>query len=142
MTTKSRKAYQEYLKSHHWNELRTEVLVRDSYRCTGCRAGNTILQVHHKLYRDTWEQTIPSDLITLCVRCHRKEHKGWVGPPSKKAHKKPKKGRKIKHQHRQSRKQLLPKTGWEGRIFHGSIESGDHRFKMSRIPNGIRPEKL
>lgn len=65
--------YAEYLKSAHWDILRSCVLARDGNRCVRCGSGKR-LQAHHKFYRDDWEQAQVSDLETLCRVCHEKEH--------------------------------------------------------------------
>jgi len=71
--SKRQKAYRDYLKTEHWKALRAEALKRDEKKCQGCGSAR-ILQVHHKLYRGCPEDTQLSDLITLCKKCHRKEH--------------------------------------------------------------------
>lgn len=65
--------YAEYLKSPHWDVLRSCVLARDGNRCVRCGSGKR-LQAHHKFYRDDWETAKVSDLETLCRSCHEKEH--------------------------------------------------------------------
>lgn len=65
--------YAEYLRSDHWDKLRTCVLDRDGHRCVRCGSSRR-LQAHHKFYRDDWEEAQPSDLETLCKACHEKEH--------------------------------------------------------------------
>lgn len=49
-------------------------LKRDELKCTGCRQGDRVLQVHHTLYRKRWEDTQLHDLKTLCVPCHQRVH--------------------------------------------------------------------
>jgi hypothetical protein len=70
---KAAEAYQEYLKSAHWKQLRGQVLKRDGRKCTRCPSQSR-LQVHHKFYRERWEDSEPDDLITLCRKCHKAEH--------------------------------------------------------------------
>lgn len=66
-------SYQEYLKTEHWKQLRHSVLSRDGFRCTRCLS-RCRLQAHHLIYRDKFEDSIPTDLTTLCRRCHKLEH--------------------------------------------------------------------
>lgn len=67
--------YKKQLENQLWLNKRNEILQRDKYRC--CKCGSEInLQVHHKRYidgRKAWEYD-NSDLITLCNKCHYKEH--------------------------------------------------------------------
>ncbi len=65
--------YQDYLLSEHWHELRLVVLKRDGFKCVRCPSVK-LLQVHHKLYRAKFEDSLPEDLITLCEPCHKAEH--------------------------------------------------------------------
>lgn len=71
---KTRADYREYLKTSHWDNLRVAALKRDGLKCSRCQAGGQVLQVHHKFYRDKWQDTELADLITLCVPCHQLEH--------------------------------------------------------------------
>lgn len=71
--------YAEYLKSEHWDRLRSAVLARDGGRCVRCHGFGW--QVHHKFYRDDWETAQPSDCETLCRPCHEKKHPDKVQPP-------------------------------------------------------------
>lgn len=64
--------YAEYLKSGHWDILRSAVLARDDFKC--CKCGKRGFQVHHVRYRDDWEDGRPEDCVTVCRSCHEKEH--------------------------------------------------------------------
>ncbi len=75
---RTKEGYAEYLKSDHWKTLRKIVLKRDGCKCRECHKFGW--QVHHKFYRDDWEDAQPEDCITLCRRCHKKEH-GIVDKP-------------------------------------------------------------
>lgn len=70
---KTRADYLEYLKSDHWKTLRRAVLDRDGNQCTKCPSRKH-LQVHHRFYRQRWEDSEPDDLVTLCNWCHEREH--------------------------------------------------------------------
>jgi len=67
--------YQEYLKSKQWYALRLKILSRDDYTCQHCHCKVTsyTANVHHKTYIRLGDENL-SDLITLCIPCHEKEH--------------------------------------------------------------------
>jgi len=69
---RTKEGYAEYLKSDHWKQLRRIVLRRDKCRCQECHKFGW--QVHHRFYRDDWEDAQPEDCVTLCRRCHEKQH--------------------------------------------------------------------
>lgn len=64
--------YQEYLKSEHWKLLRGAKL-QTSPRCERC-AAKTELEVHHRIYRQSWFDARVQDLQTLCHHCHTTHH--------------------------------------------------------------------
>ncbi len=66
-------AYAEYLKTEHWLQLRDRALERDGRKCVRCEMEMS-LQVHHKVYRGRFEDSLLEDLETLCRKCHREEH--------------------------------------------------------------------
>ena len=71
---KNKSEYHKYLQSEAWKEIREIILVRDGYKCTKCGSTKN-LQVHHKTYNNIYnEKEHQSDLVTLCSRCHKKEH--------------------------------------------------------------------
>lgn len=68
------------LQDDRWKIKRDKILKRDNYKCVKCGYQHK-LQVHHKYYAhypnnypaDAWDY--PDDaFITLCDRCHKKEH--------------------------------------------------------------------
>ncbi len=67
--------YQSYLKSSKWYALRLKVLTRDDYTCQHCHCEVTsyTANIHHKTYARLGNEDL-SDLITLCIPCHNKEH--------------------------------------------------------------------
>src|SRR6478609_642490 len=91
-------AYRVYLKSPHWAALRLEVLNRDGYKCCRCSRTKLTLHVHHKLYREKFEDSITDDLITLCEICHKEEH-GII---------------KLKHKVIKPRRHKKKKKKWNG----------------------------
>jgi hypothetical protein len=65
--------YVEQLRDPRWLARRAEILDRDGV-CRGCRDEGPGLEVHHKRYsrgKLAWEYP-PSDLVTLCRRCHER----------------------------------------------------------------------
>jgi hypothetical protein len=61
------------LKSEDWKNLRAAVLHRDDNKCVRCKKESTANDVHHLQYRNLWDVK-PSDLITLCRKCHELAH--------------------------------------------------------------------
>lgn len=64
----------------NWNSIKNDIRARDGYRCVNCGMTEAVhiqkyhrrLTVHHKEpYRLSLDNS-PSNLITLCVPCHRK----------------------------------------------------------------------
>jgi 5-methylcytosine-specific restriction endonuclease McrA len=56
-----------------YRELQRQVLERDRWRCQACGTMNK-LQVHHLDFRSRCGNDDESNLITLCVDCHRRTH--------------------------------------------------------------------
>jgi 5-methylcytosine-specific restriction endonuclease McrA len=56
-----------------YQQLRHEVLKRDSWRCQECGA-MTNLEVHHTQFRSRSGQDQEDNLITLCRQCHSRKH--------------------------------------------------------------------
>lgn len=70
-------SYSELLLDPRWKKKRLEIIKRDRFECSSCGRIFTQLNVHHKRYIygvDPWDYN-NEDLITLCVNCHREEHK-------------------------------------------------------------------
>lgn len=67
-------SYSEYLKTEKWSNIRELVLQRDNNKCRHCNKVDN-LHIHHLTYANIYnEEDNLSDLITLCSRCHSKEH--------------------------------------------------------------------
>jgi 5-methylcytosine-specific restriction endonuclease McrA len=57
-----------------YNQLRKQVLERDSWRCQHC-GSRSQLEVHHLTYRSSMGSDIEENLITLCNECHQRIHR-------------------------------------------------------------------
>ncbi|MGL5713601.1 MAG: HNH endonuclease [Paraclostridium sp.] len=67
--------YKEYLKSDEWKRIKKLVLERDNNKCILCDSEDN-LHIHHKTYQNIFKEIDHmDDLITLCSKCHTKEHK-------------------------------------------------------------------
>ena len=56
-----------------YENLRQQILRRDSWRCQSC--GTMVnLEVHHKEFRSHSGEDSEGNLITLCVDCHKTAH--------------------------------------------------------------------
>ena len=72
--TRRQKAYQVWLRSPKWKALAGQAKARDGYKCKQC--GSTQhLHAHHLRYPRVWDDTILSDLVTLCRKCHKRQHR-------------------------------------------------------------------
>lgn len=49
-----------------------EVLRRENGNCQRC--GGRAHEVHHRFYREDWNDTKPDDCEALCRECHSKQH--------------------------------------------------------------------
>ncbi len=69
-------SFSEQYRHPNWQRVRLLIMKRDGFMCTCCRDKHTLLNVHHKRYpRNGFIWNVPESwLITLCVRCHQKEH--------------------------------------------------------------------
>ena len=77
-------AYNLYLKSPEWRELRKLVLKRDKYRCIDCNVRayhkdfcptGEKLQVHHLHYDGIQTMTFtPEQCVSVCKLCHEIRH--------------------------------------------------------------------
>jgi 5-methylcytosine-specific restriction endonuclease McrA len=57
---------------------KTYALVRDDYTCQYCGIKDVPFQVHHMKQRKDGGTDIPSNLITLCSKCHSDHHSGLI----------------------------------------------------------------
>lgn len=68
-------AYDKYLKSHHWRDLRSKALKDAGGRCALCQHPHD-LEPHHLRYGRLFDVTL-TDLIVLCSACHSRVH-WWI----------------------------------------------------------------
>jgi len=58
--------------------VKAYVLNRDNYTCQQCKTQNGKLECHHIVYRSNGGTNAPSNLITLCEKCHKDIHNGKI----------------------------------------------------------------
>jgi len=58
-----------------YESLRQQILRRDGWRCQSCGTITT-LEVHHRKFRSHSGKDSEENLITLCVACHARVHRG------------------------------------------------------------------
>jgi 5-methylcytosine-specific restriction endonuclease McrA len=56
----------------NWQKIRQEVLLRDNYKCQQYSEDSKRLEIHHRIPRKRGGIDILENLITLCIKCHRK----------------------------------------------------------------------
>lgn len=67
-----RDEYKKFLDSTDWKQQRAEVLQRSSGFCEYC--GDIATQVHHSKYPKILGDDHPSNLISVCQKCHELSH--------------------------------------------------------------------
>lgn len=65
-------AYDRYIQSEEWAYKRQKILERDGYKCVVCKETNN-LNVHHLTYVHLGNE-LPTELVTLCNKCHAAYH--------------------------------------------------------------------
>ena len=68
--------YQDKLLDPKWQKKKSEILLRDNYKCRSCGSEHITLHAHHIFYiegTDPWDYK-DDNLITLCEVCHNTEH--------------------------------------------------------------------
>ena len=63
----------KYLRSDEWAYKRSLVLQRDNYQCKKCGSTRS-LQVHHLCGYSQLPKEPVACLVTLCSKCHQKQH--------------------------------------------------------------------
>ena len=78
--------YSKYYKDPRWQKKRLKIFERDRFSCDFCGSKRRTLVVHHFWYGQIedkktgeWRDRLPWEykdefLITLCEKCHEKEH--------------------------------------------------------------------
>ena len=60
-------------------EVRLAVFARDNYRCLHCGEDDMgALQAHHYKFRSQGGGDEQGNLVTVCIKCHRGIHRGWL----------------------------------------------------------------
>lgn len=72
MSQSRREAYEDYIRSKHWENLRRQKLSEHGRFCDACES-STHLHVHHIFYRNYTDCTT-ADLAVLCNPCHDDFH--------------------------------------------------------------------
>lgn len=67
-------AYRAYLQTHHWRELKKRKRAETPKECVFCKSGNSV-QLHHMIYRSTFDETLLEDTCWLCRLCHQTFHR-------------------------------------------------------------------
>jgi hypothetical protein len=68
-----RNVYLKYITSPVWKARAFDAIEKAGKKCQMCNSPK-YLQVHHRTYERLGKER-PSDLITLCSKCHSKFHK-------------------------------------------------------------------
>jgi len=58
--------------------LRIACLMRDGYQCQQCGKQKVRLEAHHIIFREQGGKDTLTNLLTLCVACHKEVHQGKV----------------------------------------------------------------
>ena len=69
----------KYLKSDEWAHKRSLVLLRDNNQCKKCGSTRS-LQVHHLSGYSQLPKEPITCLVTLCSKCHQKQHDNFGYP--------------------------------------------------------------
>ena len=69
----------KYLRSDEWAHKRSLVLERDDYQCKKCGSTRS-LQVHHLSGYSQLPKEPITCLVTLCSKCHQKQHEKFGYP--------------------------------------------------------------
>lgn len=65
--------YHEYLKSPEWEALKNIFYKKYGKYCCICKSTNN-LNVHHRIYRKTFQDTVVEDLACVCAEHHQLIH--------------------------------------------------------------------
>ena len=70
---------QIYMSSPQWYTKRQERLIIDNFECKLCHSINN-LNVHHKTYKNIFNEDVEHNLVTLCSDCHTAIHEKYGYP--------------------------------------------------------------
>lgn len=73
MSVKKNNKYHKYLLSDEWANLKIDLFKKRGKICERCLSNDKI-HVHHLTYKNIFNED-PKDLLILCSKCHKKEHK-------------------------------------------------------------------
>jgi 5-methylcytosine-specific restriction endonuclease McrA len=73
MTDVRPKRVRVQLEPEPYEQLRSQVLRRDRWRCQSCGTMSN-LEVHHKEFRSRSGDDSEQNLVTLCTACHHAVH--------------------------------------------------------------------
>lgn len=74
--TERSEKYNRYLKSKEWRELKAYLISKRGLKCEICGAKKFFFRqvhIHHITYARLFNE-LPSDLLILCVGCHKNQH--------------------------------------------------------------------
>lgn len=75
---KNIKAYDKYLSSEHWRNLRKRIAYQRNFTCEKCNKKIiSKYHIHHLTYENIGNEK-DEDLMFLCEKCHNKIHNGKV----------------------------------------------------------------
>ncbi|NOU12445.1 MAG: HNH endonuclease [Methylococcaceae bacterium] len=60
---------------NNWKEVAHKIRQLDNFACVSCSTNDEALHVHHIVYASNFGTHQNTNLITLCRKCHEKEHK-------------------------------------------------------------------
>ena len=61
-------------RSEDWNALRLQIVQQDKFLCQICERKAASKHVHHIVPLSRFGTNHPNNLITLCIRCHSRQH--------------------------------------------------------------------
>ena len=64
-----------FKRGRDWTKQKNLCYRRDGFKCRKCGKGKLMIQCHHLIDWDKSHDNRLSNLITVCVGCHAKEHK-------------------------------------------------------------------
>ena len=63
-----------FIRGRDWSKQKEKCYKRDDYSCKKCKKKDSIIQCHHLIPYEKTQDNRLSNLITVCVSCHTKEH--------------------------------------------------------------------